>query len=244
MFNNILFLWYNFIGDDMDRIINNLDLFLLLPIVILPLIAQVNINSTYKKYAKVKSSSGITGKDVARRILDKNGLNNVTVNCIGGSLTDHYSPKDKNINLSESIYKDSSISSISVAAHECGHAIQDKVAYSFFTFRSKLVPVVNITSKISTIFILLGFFLELLNLLNIGIVLLCAGLLFQLVTLPVEYNASRRGRQELLELGIIKDDELKGVKKVLGSAALTYVAAFIVQALQVLRLVMLSRRRS
>ncbi len=220
------------------------DIFLLLLIIILPLIAQAKVRSSYNKYSKIKSSSNLTGKDVAKMILERNGINNVSIEQIGGTLSDHYNPKGKNICLSSSIYNDCSISSISVAAHECGHALQDKEAYSFFNIRSMLVPVVNVTSKISSIIIILGFILEFVNLLEIGIILLCVGLLFQFITLPVEFNASKRARIQLQELGIIKDDEILGVKKVLSAAALTYVAGFLAEMLQVLRIVLLSRRRN
>lgn len=220
------------------------DLILLLVIIVLPLIAQGAIRLSYNKYAKIKSNGKLTGKEVARKILDRNGLNNVTINKIGGTLTDHYSPKDKNINLSEDIYNNNSISSISVAAHECGHAIQDKERYSFFNVRSALVPLVNISSKISSLFIILGFILEFSGLITIGIILLCCGLLFQLVTLPVEFDASRRAKKQLQELGLIDSKELSGVRKVLTAAAMTYVAGFLAEALQVLRLVLISRRRN
>lgn len=220
------------------------DLVLLLLIILLPIIAQAKVRSSYNKYSKVKSSSNLTGKDVANMILERNGIKNVSVEQIGGTLSDHYNPKGKNICLSSSIYNDCSISSISVAAHECGHALQDKEAYSFFNFRSMLVPVVNVTSKISSIIIILGFILEFANLLEIGIILLCVGLLFQLITLPVEFNASKRARIQLQELGLITQDELSGVKKVLSAAALTYVAGFLAEMLQVLRIVLLSRRRN
>ena len=220
-----------------------MDLILIFLIIVLPLIAQAKVRSSYNKYSNIKSNGKLTGKDVARMILDSNGLNNVTIEKIGGSLTDHYNPKTKSISLSESIYDDNSISSISVAAHECGHAIQDKESYSFFNLRSTLVPIVNITSKLSSIFVMLGFFLEIINLLEIGIFLLCGGLLFQLVTLPVEFDASNRAKAQLQQLGLISDNELTGVKKVLGAAALTYVAGFLAEALQILRLVLLTRRR-
>ena len=220
------------------------DIFLLLLIIFLPLIAQAKVRGSYNKYSKVKSSSNLTGKDVAKMILERNGLNSVSVEQIGGTLSDHYNPKGKNICLSSSIYNDCSISSISVAAHECGHALQDKEAYSFFNFRSFLVPVVNITSRISSIIIILGFILEFADLLEIGIILLCVGLLFQLITLPVEFNASKRAKIQLQELGLITDNELSGVKKVLNAAALTYVAGFLAEMLQVLRIVLLSRRRN
>jgi Zn-dependent membrane protease YugP len=218
--------------------------FLFILVIIIPIIAQIKINSSYNKYLKIDNSKGLTGSKVARMILDKNGLNNVTINEIGGTLSDHYSPKNKNINLSARIYDGKSISSIAVAAHECGHAIQDKEGYSFLRFRSNLVPIVNITSKISTIFIILSFVLEYAQLLEVGIWLLSVGLLFQFITLPVEFDASNRAKVQLQELGLISKTEITGVRKVLGAAALTYVAGFIAQALQILRYAFLLRRRN
>lgn len=217
---------------------------LLIPIILLPIIAQAKINSTYNKYAKIDNSINIKGKDVARRILDSNGLNNVSISEISGNLTDHYDPRKKHINLSSNIYNDTTISSVSVAAHECGHAIQDKEAYSFLRLRSSMVPIVNFTSRFATIFIFIGFISELLNFLYIGIALLSIGLLFQLITLPVEFDASRRGKEELQKLGLISNQDISGTKKVLNAAAFTYVASFLASSLQILRLVLISRRRN
>ena len=156
-----------------------IELVLIALIVFLPLIAQSNITSTYNKYSKISNSKKLSGKDVARMILDRNGLHNVTIGEISGNLTDHYDPRNKNIRLSQNIYNGTSIASVSVAAHECGHAIQDKESYSFLRFRTALVPIVNFTSRISSILIIIGFASELLNLVKIGILLLCIGLLFQ-----------------------------------------------------------------
>ncbi len=220
------------------------DFILLILIIVLPLIAQGTIKSRYNKYSKIKSSGNLKGKDVAKMILERNGLGHVGIEQVSGSLTDHYSPKTKCVSLSESIYNDDSISAISVAAHECGHAIQDKEQYSFFQFRQKMVPLVNITSKFSSLIIVLGFILEFSGLLEIGIVLLCCGLLFQLITLPVEFDASRRAKIQLKELGLITDDELSGVKRVLTAAAMTYVAGFLAEALYIARILLLSRRRN
>ncbi len=175
-------------------------------VILLPLIAQAKIKSSYNKYAKVLSSKGITGEQVARKILDRNGLRNVSVNRITGTLTDHYDPTKKKVNLSDSIFSEKSISSIAVAAHECGHAIQDKESYSFLRFRSAMVPVVNFTSRFASIFIIIGFASSILNLVTIGIALLCIGLLFQLMTLPVEFNASARAKVQLQELGLVTTD--------------------------------------
>ncbi len=212
-------------------------------VILLPLIAQAKIKSSYNKYAKVLSSKGITGEQVARKILDRNGLRNVSVNRITGTLTDHYDPTKKKVNLSDSIFSEKSISSIAVAAHECGHAIQDKESYSFLRFRSAMVPVVNFTSRFASIFIIIGFASSILNLVTIGIALLCIGLLFQLITLPVEFNASARAKVQLQELGLVTTDELDGTSKVLKSAAFTYVAGFLATALQILRLVLINRGR-
>ena len=220
-----------------------MDLIIILVIIALPLIAQAKISSTYNKYSKVDNSIKISGKEVARKILNSNGLSDVPVGKIDGNLTDHYDPKRKTVNLSTNIYEDNSIASVSVAAHECGHAIQDKEAYAFLRFRSSLVPVVNFTSRFATIFIILGFILEFLNFVYIGIALLGIGLLFQLITLPVEFDASRRGKEELQKLGLISDADISGTKKVLNAAAFTYVASFLASALQILRLVLISRRR-
>ena len=213
-------------------------------VIILPLIAQAKIKSSYNKYSKVLSSKGITGEQVARKILDKNGLHNVEINRIDGELTDHYDPTKKKVNLSDSIYSEKSISSISVAAHECGHAIQDKENYSFLRFRSSMVPIVNFTSRFASIFIIIGFAADILNLVTIGIALLCIGLLFQLVTLPVEFNASARAKVQLQELGLVTKGELDGTSTVLKAAAFTYVASFLATALQILRLVLVSRNRN
>ena len=221
-----------------------IELVLIALIVFLPLIAQSNITSTYNKYSKISNSKKLSGKDVARMILDRNGLHNVTIGEISGNLTDHYDPRNKNIRLSQNIYNGTSIASVSVAAHECGHAIQDKESYSFLRFRTALVPIVNFTSRISSILIIIGFASELLNLVKRGILLLCIGLLFQLVTLPVEFNASNRGKKQLQELGLIDKSDINGSNKVLKAAAYTYVAGFLSTALQILRLVLISRDRN
>jgi len=220
------------------------ELLMILAIVLLPVIAQSKVTSAYNKYSKIKNSCNLTGKEVARKILDRNGLNKITIGEVSGSLTDHYDPSKKNINLSSGIHSETSIAAVAVAAHECGHAIQDKEHYSFLVFRTKLVPIVNFTSRISTIFIMVGFLSELANLVTIGIILLSVGLLFQLVTLPVEFDASRRGKIQLKELGLIEDNDVKGTESVLNAAALTYVAGFLATAMQILRLILINRNRN
>ena len=219
------------------------DIVLLILIIVLPLIAQAKVKSAYNKYSKIENKAHLTGKDVARMILDKNGLSNVQIGQVAGELSDHYDPKSKYVNLSKKIYEDTSIASLAVAAHECGHAIQDKEAYSYLTLRSKLVPVVNITSKIASVFIIIGFISQILDIITIGIVLLMVGLFFQLITLPVEFDASKRARLQLESCGLVVNEDIQGTKKVLDAAALTYVAGFLATALQILRLVLLSRNR-
>jgi Zn-dependent membrane protease YugP len=220
-----------------------MDILLILFILIVPLIAQSNVKSNYEKYAKVKNSIDMSGYEVARKILEMNGLSYIKVNKTYGELTDHYNPKTKMINLSDRIFEDHSIASVAVAAHECGHAIQDKEAYSFLRFRSAMVPTVNFTSKIASIIVLLGFILQFGDLIYIGIFLMLASLLFQLITLPVEYNASARAKKQLEQLGFIEKKDKNGINKVLNAAALTYVAGFLATAAQILRLFLLSRNR-
>ena len=216
---------------------------MLLIIIFLPIIAQLKIKGTYNKYMKVKNESELTGAEAAKMILKKNGLSNVNVYETSGTLTDYYDPRKKMVVLSSDIYNSKSVSSIAVAAHECGHAIQDKENYKFLRFRSALVPIVNFTSRIASIFIIFGFIFEALDLLDVGIICLLVGLLFQLVTLPVEFNASARANNQLEICGIVSNKEKSGVKQVLSAAAFTYVAGFIAEALQILRLVLISRNR-
>lgn len=220
-----------------------MDLILILLIILIPLIAQVSVKGSYSKYSKVENDKNLTGKEVARMILDKNGLNNVEIFETNGELTDYYDPKKKRVVLSRSIYKGTSISSASVAAHEVGHAIQDKEGYFFLRFRSFLVPIVNFTSHISSLFIIIGFAAEALNLIDIGIILLLVGLFFQLITLPVEFNASSRAKDQLKDIGLYSKKNINGTNSVLNAAAFTYVAGFLAEALQILRLILISRNK-
>lgn len=220
-----------------------MDLILILLIILIPLIAQVSVKGSYLKYSKVENDKNLTGKEVARMILDKNGLNNVEIFETNGELTDYYDPRKKRVVLSSSIYKGTSISSASVAAHEVGHAIQDKEGYSFLRFRSFLVPIVNFTSHISSLFIIIGFAAEALNLIDIGIILLLVGLFFQLITLPVEFNASFRAKDQLKDIGLYSKKNINGTNSVLNAAAFTYIAGFLAEALQILRLILISRNR-
>ena len=205
--------------------------------------SQILINVRYQKYSKVKNIRNITGLETARMILDKNGLQNVKVVITNGILTDHYDPKNKIIRLSSEIYNDSSIASVSVASHECGHAIQDKEGYKFLRIRASLVPFVNFSSYAGYIAIILGCLFGYFNLIWIGIIFELVILLFQIVTLPVEINASKRALKELDNTHILNSNELRQGKKVLVSAALTYIASVATTIIQILRLILRFRRR-
>jgi len=187
------------------------------------------------------ANSGITGKDVARRILDANGLKKVKVVETSGILSDHYDPRNKTVNLSSDIYNNYSLASVSVASHECGHAIQDKDGYFFLRFRSRIVPIVNIASTAGYIAILVGLIFSSLGFLWIGILMEAIILLFQLVTLPVEFNASARALTQIIDLGIVSKEEQKNCYKMLRAAALTYVAAVATAILEIVRLVLIAK---
>lgn len=218
---------------------------ILIPGILLALYAQIKVNSTYAKYKGIRNSRMITGHECARRILDANGLQNVQIQAVRGNLTDNYNPVNQVLNLSEEVYKGTSISSVSIAAHECGHALQHAQGYAPIRVRSALVPVVNAASILSWVLILAGYFFALFNLTTIGIIFFSSTVLFQLVTLPVEFNASDRALVQLESQGIATDTEIYGAKKVLNAAAFTYIAATIVALLQLLRIIMLfgGRRR-
>ncbi|SOC19981.1 hypothetical protein SAMN05880501_11189 [Ureibacillus xyleni] len=208
-------------------------------ILILPIYAQIKVKRTYNKFSDVAAAKGMTGAQVARMILDQHGLFDVRVVPTQGVLSDHYNPATKTVALSEANYYNSSIAGTAVAAHEVGHAIQHKEAYSFLTLRSKLVPVANISSNASWIFVLIGIFASSTGFLLLGILLLAAGVLFQIVTLPVEFDASKRAMNEVVQLGIISNNEERSAKKVLNAAAMTYVAAAAVAVLELLRLILI-----
>lgn len=218
-----------------------MDLFLIVVIILVPLIADLNVKNTYKKYLKIKNTDNLTGQEIARKILDKNGLENVYVVETSGYLSDHYDPKRKTVRLSKAVFEGETIASIAIAAHECGHAIQDKEGYLYMRFRSAIFPIVNIATSISYYIILIGFLLEILNMVYLGIAFTALGLLFQIVTLPVEFNASARAKKELESLHLVKKNEATGVKKVLSSAALTYVAGVLASAAQIIRLILVAR---
>jgi len=219
-------------------------LFYIALIILLPLYAQFKVKSTYKKYSKLRSTSGKTGAEVARIILDHNGLQNVQVVESQGYLSDHYNPMTKIVALSTHNFREASVAGTAIAAHEVGHAIQDKEAYKFLRVRHSLVPVANISSKASWIFIMIGIFFSSMNsLLGIGIALLAVGVVFQVVTLPVEFNASSRAMDQIVSLGIIQNEEEGHAKKVLNAAAMTYVAAAAVAVLELVRLLLIFTNR-
>ncbi|GEK35160.1 zinc metallopeptidase [Kurthia sibirica] len=208
-------------------------------LMLVPLYAQRKVKTTYVRYSKIASTSGKTGAQVAREILDHNGLGNVRVEAVDGFLTDHYDPSTKVIRLSSDNYYNASVAGTAVAAHEVGHAIQDKEAYSFLNIRAKLVPAANISSNASWVFIMIGMIATYQPLMLIGIILLAIGVVFQLVTLPVEFDASKRAMNQIVELGIIRNEEEKDAKKVLTAAALTYVAAAAVAVMELARLLLI-----
>lgn len=205
---------------------------------IITVAADIYVNSSYSKYKKVQSKSGLTGFEVARKILDKNGLNDIDIVSVKGELSDHYDPRRKVVRLSEPVFNGTSISSVSVAAHEVGHAIQDKENYSFMRIRAMLVPVVNFSSKLGYFAIFLGFIFNFLDLALFGIILLLAMLLFQLVTLPVEFDASKRAKIQLADLAILDSEEVPKSSNMLRAAAFTYVASLVTTLLEILRLVL------
>lgn len=221
---------------------------LLIPALILSIWAQSRVNGTFRKYSDVYNSRGLTGADVARRILDKNGLYHVKIEHIEGNLTDHFDPRDNVVRLSDATYASQSVGSIGVAAHEVGHAIQHATGYAPIRVRNAIVPVVNVCSRLSMPILLIGLVFSYLGgffpvLIDVGILLFAGTVVFQLVTLPVEFNASSRALRTLDTEMILNPDELQGARKVLSAAAMTYVAAAVSAIMSLLRLLLLSRNR-
>ena len=214
-------------------------LILVVPAMILALIAQIGVKRAYAKYAQVRVTSGMTGADAAMNVLRHYGLMDVRIERIAGNLTDHYDPRTKTVNLSQSVYGSSSVAAVGVAAHECGHAVQHASQYAPLSIRTALVPVVNIGTNLSWPIIIIGVLFGMSPFLHLGILLFSLGVLFQLVPLPVEFNASSRAVSLLDRLGILRGDEVDGAGKVLRAAALTYVAAAAGTILQLLRLIIL-----
>lgn len=216
----------------------------LIALIALPLYAQMKVKSTYSKYSKVTSTSGMTGAEVARRILDENGLFNVKVVPYQGLLSDHYNPMTKVVALSEDNYYGHSVAGTAVAAHEVGHAIQDAQNYNFLRVRHMLAKPAAYTSNLSFVFIMIGLIASsMTSMLWIGIAMMAVGVLFQVVTLPVEFDASKRAMDQVVQLGIINNEEEPQAKKVLSAAAMTYVAATAVAVLELVRLILIATNR-
>jgi Zn-dependent membrane protease YugP len=219
--------------------------FLIIIAFALSLWAQFRVKGTFNKWSEVPTSSGMTGYDAARRMLDANGLYDIPVEPIQGRLTDHYDPTGRVVRLSEPVYYERSISAVSVACHEVGHAIQHKVHYPMLSLRHNMFPVVNFASGVAPLLILAGLFFQQFNfLLGFGIIFFSAAVAFQLITLPVEFNASNRARELMVSEGFITNDEERGVAKVLNAAALTYVAAALISLLELLKYIMIFNNRN
>lgn len=214
----------------MDLII----IFLLM--LIIPIYASIKVNINYKKYKKVTNEKDLTGFDVARRILDENGLGDIYVVETKGVMSDHYDSRRKTVRLSTEVFHGTSVASVAIAAHECGHAIQDKEGYTWMKLRNIIFPIVNIGQRIAYIVMIIGLFLSYMDYVYAAIGFTFLGLLFELVTLPVEFDASKRAKDIILKDGMINDKEKKGVDAVLNSTALTYVAAVVSSMLEILYL--------
>lgn len=218
-------------------------LLIMLGILIIPLIAQVYVSASYSKYKNTRNKNEISGFEVARKILDKNGLKDIHVVETRGNLSDHYDPSRKVVRLSSEIFHGDSIAATAIAAHEVGHALQDKNKYLFIKLRSLIFPLVHFTSKFAYLVIFLGFLSEITRLVELGIILVSLGVFFQLITLPVEFNASKRAKEEIKNLKLSKDNEIIEVNNMLTAAALTYVAGLIASILELLRLIVIFRNR-
>ncbi|MBO5280274.1 MAG: zinc metallopeptidase [Clostridia bacterium] len=220
----------------------DMSIIVLIPAMLFALWASANVNSTYKKFSKQLTSSRMTGYDAARRILDANGLRHVNIEQIAGELTDHFDPRANVLRLSGAVYGGTSVSSVGIAAHEAGHAVQYAVGYGPMKFRAAIIPVTNIGSTLAFPIFLVGLLLSYYPLAAFGIILFSLTALFQAVTLPVEFNASRRAMEALESCRVLSGDELGGARKVLRAAALTYVAALASALAQILRLVLVMNR--
>ncbi len=216
---------------------------ILIPAIIFSIIAQIMVKSAFSKYSKVRNSRGLTGADAAREILDRNGLTNVRIEHISGSLTDHYDPKANVIRLSDDVYGSATVAAVGVAAHEAGHAVQYAEGYYPIKIRNAIIPVTRFGSSLSTPLVILGLALSSDFLITAGILLFCAVVLFQAITLPVEFNASGRALKTLRSSHFLEDDEMKGARSVLTAAAMTYVAAMLSALLSLVRLLVISGRR-
>ena len=217
---------------------------LLIPAIILALYAQFKVQSTYAKMSQVRSNKGLTGAEVGRKLLDRNGLNNIGIEMIPGNLTDNYDPRDKKLHLSEGVYANDSIAAFGIVAHEVGHAVQDQKAYAPLKIRAGLVPVANIGSQLAIPLFFIGLIFSAPKLMDIGIILFSIAVAFTVITLPVEFNASRRAVAMLSDSGYVTEDELPLAKRVLDAAALTYVAATAMAVLNLIRLLALRGSRN
>ncbi len=218
-------------------------LVLVVPAIIISLIAQINVKKTYSSMSKIRNQRGITGAMAAQRVLAYYGINNVRIEQVGGQLTDHYDPKANVIRLSPAVYNGSSIASVGIACHEAGHAAQHAQNYAPISIRNAVLPVANIGSSMGFGLAIFGYFLGLDILVSVGIILFSAVVVFQLVTLPVEFNASSRAMKVIAETELLYGDENKKAKKVLTAAAMTYVAALLVSIMSLLRLILRTNKR-
>ena len=216
-------------------------LVLVLPAIVFMLIAQIGVKSTFSKYSK--HFCNISGAEAARRVLEANGVLNVRIERVSGNLTDHYDPRTNVIRLSDAVYDDCTVSAVGVAAHEAGHAVQYAESYGPIKFRTAIYPVCNLGSRLAMPLVLFGLLFNFYFLIDVGIIFFAVALLFQLITLPVEFNASKRAITSIRDYGILQPDEVSGAKKVLTAAAMTYIAAFLVSLAQLLRLLAIANRR-
>ncbi len=226
----------------------NVSMIFLFAAIIITMIAQAKVNSNFRRYSKVRNNKGITGAEAARTVLDANGLNDVRIEKINGNLTDHYDPRKRVLRLSQSVYGVNSVAAVSVACHEAGHAIQHATSYAPLKIRNSIVPIVNIASSLSWILIIVGIGLLYTNyymgdlLFNIGVIAFVTVIAFHAITLPVEFDASRRALKQMEMQNIIDEEEDRGAKKVLGAAAMTYVASLTVAIANLLRILALRGR--
>ena len=219
----------------------NIVLYLL--VLIFPIIASINIDSTYNKYKRAKNKNKLSGFEVARKILDENGLKDMYIVEVKGNLTDHYDPSQKVVRLSSDIFHGETIAAAAVAAHECGHAIQDKENYTFMKIRAFLVPIVNFATNMAYILFLISILLQMVDMLMVSIVVVFLSLIFQVVTLPVEFDASKRALKQLNDLKVLDKEEHEGSEKVLKAAAFTYIASVLSAILNLVRLLIYSDSR-
>jgi Zn-dependent membrane protease YugP len=219
----------------MNMSFNNGMFVLIIIAFLLSLWAQFRVKGTFRRWSEVPNLSGMTGYDAARHMLDANGLHDVPIEPVRGSLSDHYDPINRVVRLSEPVYYERSISALSVACHEVGHAIQHKESYPMLALRHRIFPIVNFASGIAPLLLIAGFIFNAMNLVGVGIIFFSVTVAFQLITLPVEFNASNRAREIMVSEGYIRNEEEKGVAKVLNAAALTYVAAALISLLELIR---------